>query len=304
MIDACQNNICGRYSLCHSVKGRPVCSCLPGFFGKPPHCGYDNSCMDSNDCVSNETCIEDKCINPCEMGICGKNSLCTVINHNMICSCESGYVGNPFKGCKPMPRELFLLICCHLSFIDDIVLFKFLAKQFIHPCTKSPCHCAFNRHINDYSCNCLPNFIDPLPNCKSECRSNAECPMHMACLNQFCKNPCVDEMCGENAMCKVKMHKPVCECKQNYTGNPFVKCFHTNHMQKFLRSISYECKRDDECAGNRACMHGACKSPCNEAYCGVKAECRVFNHVPNCFCHVGYTGDPRHACHPMPLLSK
>lgn len=112
MMDPCQKSPCGPHSHCHSVKGMAACSCLPGFSGAPPNCAPDDSCEASDECDVNEACFEDRCINPCEMDICGVNALCSVVNHNPMCSCASGYTGNPFKGCKPLPCEYqhFLLL--------------------------------------------------------------------------------------------------------------------------------------------------------------------------------------------------
>lgn len=109
MIDACQKSPCGPHSACHSVKGMAACSCLPGYSGTPPNCVADDSCEDSDECDVNEACIEEKCMNPCEMDICGVNAFCTVTNHSPSCTCATGYTGNPFKGCKPLPRK-FLII--------------------------------------------------------------------------------------------------------------------------------------------------------------------------------------------------
>lgn len=126
----------------------------------------------------------------------------------------------------------------------------------------------------------------------------------MACFGQFCKNPCADEICGENAMCHVKMHMPICECPRNYTGDPFVECIHMQMIALPLPSIEYECTVDDDCAANKTCMDNECMNPCNVTYCGGQAECKVFDHNPICSCRAGYTGDPHRACHPMPLPSK
>lgn len=105
MMDACQKSPCGPHSQCHSVKGMAACSCLPGYSGAPPNCMADDSCEDSDECDVNEACVEDKCMDPCEMDICGVNAFCTVQNHSPMCTCATGYSGNPFKGCKPVPRR-------------------------------------------------------------------------------------------------------------------------------------------------------------------------------------------------------
>lgn len=106
--DACQKNPCGPHSQCHSVKGMAACSCLPGYSGTPPNCVTDDSCENSDECDANHACIDEKCMDPCEMDICGVNAFCKTVNHSPMCTCANGYTGNPFKGCKPLPRKLLL----------------------------------------------------------------------------------------------------------------------------------------------------------------------------------------------------
>lgn len=39
-----------------------------------------------------------KCSDPCP-GTCGQNARCQAINHNPICSCSPGFIGDPFVRC-------------------------------------------------------------------------------------------------------------------------------------------------------------------------------------------------------------
>lgn len=54
-----------------------------------------------------------------------------------------------------------------------------------------------------------------------------------------------------------------------------------------------ECVSNNECAGNYACVNGACINPCN---CGPNAKCNVVNHYPSCVCPPGYSGNPQLGC--------
>lgn len=103
MMDACRKSPCGPNSLCRDMKGMAACSCLPGFNGSPPNCVSSDACEDSDECDADEACIKEKCMNPCDMDICGVNAFCNVVNHSPMCACGTGYTGNPFKGCKPIP---------------------------------------------------------------------------------------------------------------------------------------------------------------------------------------------------------
>lgn len=102
-MDACHENPCGPNSQCKDMKGMAVCSCLAGFQGTPPNCM--EACEESDDCDSNEACLNQMCMNPCEMEICGMNTNCSVLNHGPVCTCIDGYSGDPFNGCQPPARK-------------------------------------------------------------------------------------------------------------------------------------------------------------------------------------------------------
>lgn len=61
------------------------------------------------------------------------------------------------------------------------------------------------------------------PACRSECRNNGECALHLACRNGKCRDPCPGA-CGARALCRTVMHSPICTCPVNYVGDPFVRC--------------------------------------------------------------------------------
>lgn len=93
------------------------------------------------------------------------------------------------------------------------------------PCVPSPCgpnaQCKVIR--DSPSCSCLPEFIGIPPRCKPECVSNSECPNHLACIKQKCKDPCPGT-CGVNSECHVISHTPNCVCIIGYIGDPFIQC--------------------------------------------------------------------------------
>ena len=94
------------------------------------------------------------------------------------------------------------------------------------PCNPSPCgpysQC---RNINDQGvCSCLPDYRGSPPSCRPECVVNSECPTNQACVNQKCMDLCPGP-CGLNAICRVVNHSPICACQDDYTGDPFSRCF-------------------------------------------------------------------------------
>lgn len=92
----CIPSPCGPYSDCRVKGNRPVCSCLPNYFGSPPNCRPE--CIINSECALVKACINQRCRNPCP-GSCGANAQCKVINHVPVCFCLSGYSGDPFTGC-------------------------------------------------------------------------------------------------------------------------------------------------------------------------------------------------------------
>ena len=64
-----------------------------------------------------------------------------------------------------------------------------------------------------------------MPVLAPECRDNSECPLHNACINRKCLNPCaVLDPCAVNAFCRVENHEPVCTCPSGYIGDPRTSC--------------------------------------------------------------------------------
>lgn len=95
----------------------------------------------------------------------------------------------------------------------------------IDPCMPSPCgpnsQC---RVIGDTPvCSCLPDYVGRAPSCRPECITSAECPGHLACINEKCRDPCAGS-CGLYATCLVSNHQPICNCIEGYTGDPFCSC--------------------------------------------------------------------------------
>lgn len=106
-----------------------------------------------------------------------------------------------------------------------------------NPCVPTPCgpnsHC---HEVNDHAvCSCQSDYIGMPPNCKPECEVSSECAQNKACINKKCVDPCPGT-CGENALCKVVNHNPICSCSRGYTGDPFIGC--TREISK--KSIKIE----------------------------------------------------------------
>lgn len=203
-------------------------------------------------------------------------------------------------------------------------------KDTIEPCYPSPCgpNAACKSIGGSPSCSCLSTFSGVPPNCRPECVSNSECASSLACINNKCHSPCTN-VCGENAECHVVNHSPQCFCQIGLVGDPFVRCgqpqitylpsspcepspcgMHSicreqnnagmcqclpGYFGNPYEGCRVECILNSDCSSNRACVNSKCRDPC-PGTCGHNAMCQVINHLPNCECLYGYTGDPYTLC--------
>lgn len=117
----CINNPCGPNSQCRVIGTQGACSCLPNYIGRPPNCRPE--CTINAECASNKACINERCIDPC-IGKCGENAVCSVVKHNPVCNCISGYEGDPFTRCT-----VIVVTCKNL--IHSFSPFKYL-QHFSH----------------------------------------------------------------------------------------------------------------------------------------------------------------------------
>lgn len=302
--DPCAPNPCGANSQCRQVGLSPSCSCLIDYVGSPPNCKPE--CSINPECPSNMACIRQKCRDPC-LGSCGTGAQCSVINHTPICTCPTGYTGDPFTHCQIKPQE-----------IEPVET---------DPCNPSPC--GSNTRCDNGVCTCLLEYQgDPYRGCRPECVLNTDCQRTQACLRNKCQDPCPGT-CGQNAECSVVNHIPICSCLNGYIGNAFVLCnlipapVATNPCtpspcgpNSQCRAINAqavcscvpgyigsppncrpECITSSECSLNRACVNQKCIDPC-PGTCGLGAICQVVNHNPICSCAPQQTGDPFIRCVP------
>lgn len=195
----CIPSPCGNYAECRPINDRPICSCLPNYYGSAPNCKPE--CLVNTDCPLDKSCIAERCLNPCE-GSCGFNSECRIQNHIPICTCRNGFTGDPFTQCveiiePPQPKP-------------------------VSPCDPNPCG---SNAICDYgTCTCINQYHgDPYVGCRPECTTNNDCSPNKACINNKCIDPCPGT-CGTNAICHVSNHIPSCSCPERYQGDPFVAC--------------------------------------------------------------------------------
>ena len=274
-------------------------------------------CVVSSECSQDKACIENKCVDPClNRQLCAVNARCQVVNHNPICSCPPGFTGDAFSSCNEILRE------------------PLTTPKPENPCVPSPCGPNSECRVagSQAACSCRSNFIGRPPNCRPECTLDSECPSNKECRNERCVDPCPG-VCGQNAICQVVSHKPICVCAEGYEGNPIVQCdralpptterltpcepspcgpnaecrerngagacyclpnFEGNPYDPFT-GCRRECDVNTDCADNLICSKFKCVDPCI-GLCGDHAACEVTRHVPTCVCPDGMQGDPFRQC--------
>ena len=100
------------------------------------------------------------------------------------------------------------------------------------------------------------------------------------------KNPCEPSPCGINAKCFIEGHSYSCQCLDDYQGDPNTIC-------------KPECTMNSDCSYDKACIRMKCSDPCIKT-CGNNAQCTVTNHIPNCYCPDGTSGNAFIHCAPIP----
>lgn len=104
-----------------------------------------------------------------------------------------------------------------------------------NPCVPSPCGSnSICREVNSHAvCTCQTDYVGTPPQCRPECVVSSECSQDKTCINQKCVDPCPGT-CGQNAVCKVVNHNPICSCARGYSGDPFVNCIRAECKHLFL----------------------------------------------------------------------
>ena len=112
VVDPCNPSPCGINAECTAKHGDDddyavaTCKCRPGFPKGDAYTACRPECVNNADCPQKQACGSQKCIDPCP-GLCGHNAVCRVINHNPLCTCNDGYSGSPYQGCRQIPRKKY-----------------------------------------------------------------------------------------------------------------------------------------------------------------------------------------------------
>lgn len=111
----------------------------------------------------------------------------------------------------------------------------------VQPCSPNPCdtNTPCDTYGNQFAiCDaCVGSSAVNNPACRPECVFNSDCAFNKACIRNKCKDPCPGS-CGDNALCSVYHHDPICHCKEGFEGNPYEYCKPTtNRKYSKLRNV-------------------------------------------------------------------
>jgi len=107
-VDPCPLERCGVNALCLAKNHRAVCSCPPGYRPDPdPYIRCKRfECLTDSECPTTRACQNEQCVDPCK---CARNADCSARNHTGICTCYSGYTGDPYGIACELSKSFSLL---------------------------------------------------------------------------------------------------------------------------------------------------------------------------------------------------
>ena len=250
---------------------------------------------------------------------CGKNAICTDTIGSFICSCNSDYTGDPYRGCVDIDECTALdkpcgnhAICenanpgynclCPQGFIAKPDAKIACEQADVNILCRSNFDCTNNAECIEGQCFCQNGFEPQGSICVDvdECRTiHDACGPLSVCINTPgsyrceceagfigappripCKTPCADVKCGKNAYCKAEGEEAYCMCEEGWTFNP--------------NDIAAGCMDIDECDK----VHGP------NGKCGVNAICHNLPGGFKCECGPGFSGDPARQCFDIDECSK
>ncbi|KAG7155062.1 Nidogen-like 1, partial [Homarus americanus] len=317
-VSPCQvANPCSHLAECTVVSHLPQCRCIQGYIGngyycelpttstipspiaeypthttvrpgvatRPPSHAVDLQCTRDFECDVDEMCNNFDCVpvcsvtNPCR----SRNALCRGENHQPVCYCQPGFVGNPFIECKePLPATPPPQCLTDRDCPDNKACAQ---RKCVNPCIVfNPCsplaQCETLKHFpvcscflgftgSGYDCERLPPIVErpPLPS------TTLPRPISMTTTT---KGPIAEF--------------PTPQRERPLTPRP---------PPPFLPlppPITIGCESTADCHFSTTCVNKLCVDVCSRGYCGSNADCHIHHNFPECSCPPGTVGDPYVKC--------
>ncbi|XP_028394545.1 uncharacterized protein LOC114518753 [Dendronephthya gigantea] len=199
----------------------------------------------------------------CTIGPCGQNTMCRDVPDSYVCTCLSGYIGNPSGGgnCIDNPECLFETDDCH----DNAT------------CRDVP---------GSFECTCKTGFVGDGRNCTDINECNAD-----------------PGRCGPNGICRNTIGSFFCDCQAGYRWNGSTcvdvnECTENSDDCHFAAICtnnigSFTCRCPNGLSGDgRNCVDILeCSFAPQSFPCHVNADCTETFGSFVCRCKDGYTGD-------------
>lgn len=106
--EPCNPSPCGSNAVCKTRNGAGSCACMQNYYGDP-YISCRPECIQNSDCDRRKSCVNTKCVDPC-IGSCGLNAECQVFYHSPVCTCRTGYSGNPNQACHVVEISKFVVM--------------------------------------------------------------------------------------------------------------------------------------------------------------------------------------------------
>ncbi|KAG5666112.1 hypothetical protein PVAND_017806 [Polypedilum vanderplanki] len=257
---SCTNqNPCGPNSNCienDEVLGS-YCKCLSGFGNFPPNCL--KICEESDECKENEFCSSNKfCEKLDELEICGENSVLRIdeTKTKIYCSCKEGFYPEANVGCRKKTEN------------DPEIPIELIAEKTEEICKNK---CGKDAYCDEISKSC-------------KCSQSYTGNPYNLCIPYDVDDPtdaCIPNICGPYSICKaLNETNAKCACIEGYGKGPGCT----------------SCKSSADCDAHEICVDGKCIENVCENFCGLYANCNVYNGKFECSCKVKLNQQPYKRC--------
>lgn len=150
---------CGKEAVCYGSNHRAICECPPGLIGNPRIACIVVGCRSDSECPSTRACINNKCENPCvSANPCDRSAECRVYNHEPVCACPPGYVGDSKTGCKAIEDKCRFDSDCPSGTAC-------IGGECVNPCAatepcgvNAECRVINTEPVRTMVCECLPGY--------------------------------------------------------------------------------------------------------------------------------------------------